>query len=172
MLDWKKHKLESRLWEKYKKPQIRRWHHPYAESEVLRIVSEKLRILKINCNFLYNFIFTLNPIMDGWLREKKWKEMTFYITGCEYNFFTCYTRKYLRVFRVFLSQDQLSEMATRSSTLAWKIPSPLAFPRTCSCYPSHGPFSIQQNAIFKRQVFCVPGIMQHFKFIISLYSYN
>ena len=40
------------------------------------------------------------------------------------------------------------------------------------CYPSHGPFSIQQNTVFKRQVFCVSGIMQDIKLIISLYSYN
>ena len=29
-LDWKKHKLKSRLPEKYQSPQICRWHHPYG----------------------------------------------------------------------------------------------------------------------------------------------
>ena len=75
------------------------------KAKFLELYQTKLRILKINSNFLYNFIFTLNPIMDGLFREKKWKEMTVYITGFEYNFFTCNTRKYLRVFRVLLSQD-------------------------------------------------------------------
>ena len=28
--DWMKHKLESRLLEKYQYPQICRWHHPYS----------------------------------------------------------------------------------------------------------------------------------------------
>ena len=30
MLDWMKHKLESRLQGKYQEPQICRWHHPYG----------------------------------------------------------------------------------------------------------------------------------------------
>ena len=30
MLGWKKHKLESRCWEKYQWPQICRWHHTYG----------------------------------------------------------------------------------------------------------------------------------------------
>ena len=30
MLGWKKHNLESRCQEKYKLPQICRWHHPYG----------------------------------------------------------------------------------------------------------------------------------------------
>ena len=30
MLGWTKHKLESRLQEKYQSPQVRRWHHPYG----------------------------------------------------------------------------------------------------------------------------------------------
>ena len=42
--------------------------------------------------------------MDGRFREKKLKEMTFCIAEFEYSF-TCYTRKYLRVFNVLLSQD-------------------------------------------------------------------
>ena len=33
MLDWLKHKLESRLPVKYQKPQICKWHHPYGRKQ-------------------------------------------------------------------------------------------------------------------------------------------
>ena len=33
MLGWMKHNWNQDCWEKYQKPQINRWHHPYAESE-------------------------------------------------------------------------------------------------------------------------------------------
>ena len=48
-LGWRKHKLESRLWEKYQKPQICRWHHPYGRKRRTKSLLMKVKEEKWKC---------------------------------------------------------------------------------------------------------------------------
>ena len=81
MLGWKKHKLESRLWEKYQSPQICKWHHPYGRKwRGMKVKEESEKVgLKLNIRKLRSW--HLVPSLHGKWTVKQWKQWHFIFLG-------------------------------------------------------------------------------------------